>query len=34
MNMGPGVSLDVWNQTYSYVPKFGDSLLFLQVILS
>lgn len=34
MNMGPGVSLDVWNQTFSYIPKFSDSLLFLQVALS
>lgn len=34
MNMGAGVSLDIWNQTYSCAPKFSDSLLFLQVILS
>lgn len=26
--MGAGVSLDVWNRTYSCAPKFNDSLLF------
>lgn len=28
MNIGAGVSLDVWNRTYSCAPKFNDSLLF------